>query len=353
MGIKIINPILDGRWDSFIEAHPASTIFHHSVWAKVLRERYAGEPAYYVEENGKGEIIAGIPFFHIESSLTGNRLVCLPCSEYCYPLGYSSDSISRLLDAAKKKILNGEVSFLEIRGWTGPVTPGEMGLHENSRCLGHVTNLSDNTEGLRAKLESGNHHLKRNLKRAETSKLSIREAQGENDLREFHKLTVETRRRLCLLPWPYHYLEAIYRHVVLPGYGFLILAELDGKAVAGSMYLAFKDLVLLKFNASRKEYTEYRPNYLVTWKAIELSCKKGYRFFDFGITDSDNSGLLSFKRQWATHERPVPYYYYPAVRGTNSLSHNSLKYRTYRAFNRRAPRFVLSAAAKLMYRHLG
>jgi CelD/BcsL family acetyltransferase involved in cellulose biosynthesis len=352
MGIKIINPILDKRWDSFIEAHPAGTIFHHSVWAKVLRERYACEPSYFIEEDDMGKILAGIPFFRVESLLTGKRLVCLPCSEYCYPLGYSPESVSRLMDAAEKEVLSKKVSFLEVRGWIETMAPGEAGLCETPQYFRHVTNLSNEPEKLRLKLESEK-HLKRNLKRAETSRLNIREAQDEKDLREFHKLTIETRRRLCLLPWPYQFIEAIYRHVVLGGYGFLILAELDGRVVAGSMYFAFKDIVLLKFNASRKEYTEYRPNYLVTWKAMERSCKAGYRFFDFGITDSDNVGLLSFKRQWATKETPLHYYYYPAIQGVISLRQNSLAYRTYRAFNKLSPSAISGAAARVMYRHLG
>jgi lipid II:glycine glycyltransferase (peptidoglycan interpeptide bridge formation enzyme) len=351
MDVSIINPILDERWDNFVNEQPDSTIFHHSAWAKVLRDRYGGEPVYFIEENNKRQIAAGIPFFCTRSLPIGKRLVSLPCSEYCYPLG-PSDSISRLLDVAKEEVLSKKVSFVEIRGWTGPAAD-DVGFYPNSKYLSHVTILYDDVKTLRASLEKENYHLKRNLKRAETSKVSVREGKGEIDLREFHKLNVETRRRLNLLPWPYPYLESIYRHMILPGHGFLLLAELDGQIIAGSMYFVFKDTVLLKFNASRKEFTEYRPNYLITWKAMERSCIEGRKFFDFGITDSNNAGLLSFKRQWAARETAVAYYYYPAVRGANSLPRNGLIYKTYLAFNRMTPQVVLNTAARVLYRHLG
>jgi CelD/BcsL family acetyltransferase involved in cellulose biosynthesis len=352
MAISIIDPITDSRWDKFVEKHPLSTIFHHSVWARVLRERYSTEPAYYVEETDNGEIAAGIPFFRVRNLPTGNRLVCLPCSEYCYPLTYSPERVARLMDAAAQEVREGRVSFLELRGWEGPPA-ADLGLRGICSRTRHVTSLPDNPQDLRAKLEKSSSHLSRNLKRSLNSGLVIRRSENEDDLVAFHRLTVVTRRRLRLLPWPYRYLESVYRNVVLSGYGFLVLAELDGRVVAGSMYFKFKDSVLLKFNASLKEFSQYRPNYLVTWSAMERSCLEKYRSFDFGITDAENSGLLSFKRQWAAQETPMPYYYYPSVQGTARLTQDSLLRRTHMAFNGLAPQVVLNATASAFYRYLG
>jgi CelD/BcsL family acetyltransferase involved in cellulose biosynthesis len=119
------------------------------------------------------------------------------------------------------------------------------------------------------------------------------------------------------------------------------------------MFFKFKDRVLLKFNASLKNFSEYRPNYLLTWSAMERSCKEKCMSFDFGITDADNLGLLSFKRQWAAQETPLPYYYYPSFQGTARFTQDSLARKAHLTFNRVAPQIVLNAAADVFHRYLG
>ena len=81
MEVKIVDPTSDGRWDAFITRQKYSTVFHSSNWAWVLKESYGYVPRYYVLENEAGDIKAAIPFFLIQSRLTGKRLVCLPFSD--------------------------------------------------------------------------------------------------------------------------------------------------------------------------------------------------------------------------------------------------------------------------------
>ncbi len=351
--MRTIDPIADKRWDDFVMKHPQGTIFHHSAWARVLVDRYKCSPTYYVVEDEHGEIAAGIPFIRIQSRLAGRRLACLPCSEYCYPLAYSPEAVVQLLATAKDEVDCGHTSFLEIRGWKDAITPGELELVESPLYLRHVTALNDDLERLRAGLEK-NHHLKRNLKKAEESGVTIREADSEDDLRQFYRLSVTTRRRLNMLPWPYPFIKSIYRHVVAPGHGFLLLAELDGKAIAGSLYLCFKDSVLLKINASDKDYSQYRANYLITWRAMERACRGGYKRFDFGISDPDNSGLIAFKRQWGSDEMPLPYYYYSVAGHSRLMPKVNPAYRpVYTAANKLMPGFAAKLAAAILYRHMG
>lgn len=352
--VTTISPISDKRWDDFVIKHPASTIFHHSVWARVLRDRYQYEPMYYVVEDDRSNITAAAPIFPIRTRLIGNKLLCLPCSEYCYPLANSSESLVPLMTVLKAEVDSSKASFIEFRGWNGLATPDELGLTEYPRYLRHVTVLDEDTEKLRAELDRQHYHLKRNLKKAEKSGISIREADTEDDLRCFHRLSVQTRRRIHRLPWPYDFFKSIYKHVVAPGHGFLLLAELDGKTIAGSLYFCFKDTVLLKINASNKDYSQYRGNYLVTWKAMERACWEGYRYFDFGISDPDNTGLIAFKKQWGSEEMELSYYYYPITRRFKLLQEGNPNYmRAYIAVNRFLPGFVAKLASNTFYRYLG
>jgi hypothetical protein len=104
MNIKIINPAIDTRWDDFVNRQNQSTIFHTSAWAKVIQESYGYIPYYYVIEDDTKQLKAAIPFHFINSWLTGKRMICLPFSDYCYPIGDESADITLLLNAAKKEV---------------------------------------------------------------------------------------------------------------------------------------------------------------------------------------------------------------------------------------------------------
>jgi len=353
MKVVTIDPIVDTRWDDFVNAHPDSTIFHHSAWCHVLHERYDCSPTCYVLEDEHGEIVAGVPFVRIESRLTGNRLTCLPSSEYCYPLTYSQKATNSLVTVAKEYVHNGRATYLEFRGWQDLAMPNEQGLTKHDYFLRHVLVLDDNLAVLRDRLNN-NRRLRRNLRKADGSGLTVREARCEDDLKSFYRLTILTRRRLHLLPWPYRYLQSIYKNIVTQGFGFLLLAEINGRAIAGSLYLSFKDTTLLKINASDKDYARYMGNYLVTWKAIERTSQEGRKYFDFGITGSDSFGLIAFKRQWGTNEVELPYYYYSFGNSIESVPQTSPRYRqAYIVFNKLMPDFILTLAANILYRHMG
>ncbi len=352
--IITIDPINDNRWDEFINAHPDRTIFHSSAWAKVLRDRYRCRPTYQAIESEHGKLLAVAPFFTLHSPLSGRKLSCLPCSEYCFPLATAGGDVTELVEAAKEEVRSGNVSYIEIKGWKGSASPGELGLKEYSYYLNHTTDLGHDPEVLRAGFGGKEgYHLRRNLKQAEESGVRVREAQNEDDLRKFHRLTVVTRRRLNLLPEPYHFFRSIYEHIIIPGHGFLLLAEWGNKVIAGSMYFRFGNTVMLKFNASDMRYSQIRPNYLLTWKAMERACQEGYLYFDFGRSHPENQGLVRFKRQWGSQEIVLSYYYYPAMHRMSSLPRTSLTYRTYTTVNKWMPGFAAKLAGQILYRHLG
>jgi hypothetical protein len=350
--IKTINPLADNRWDDFVIRHPKSTIFHHSVWFKVLHDRYQRDVLCYVLETGNGEIYAGIPLIDIPSNITGKRLDCLPCSEYCYPLVYSSKDLIQLLEAVKEKIDIKPEYFFEIKGWEELISPEESGFAESSQYLQHISVLKDNPAGRRAEFDK-NYHLKRNLEKAERSKITIRDADGDDDLKRFSQLSVITRRRLNLLPWPSQFIKSIHRHVIAAGYGFLLLAEFDGRVVAGSLYLCFKDRAILKINASDKLHAKLRANYLITIKAMERAFHGGYKHFDFGITHLNNSGLIAFKRQWGSNESQINYYTYFGDKSRMNPREKPSYRKVYNLINKIAPTFMVKIASNILYRHLG
>lgn len=348
--VTTIDPIIDKRWDVFITDHPDSTIFHHSAWARVLTDNYRCRPAYYVLENEHKEILAVAPFMWIKSPITGKRLICLPQGEFCFPLAYREEDLRELISRVREDVDGESHAYLEIRGWGSIGTPQQFGLKERPYFLSHIVTLDSDPQKVRSRLDKNGRY---NLRRAEKSPFTVHLGQGEVDLKGFHRLNTKTRRRLHLLPQPYRFFQSIYQHVVIPGYGYLLIAELNGKAVAAHLNFRFGSTVSQEFNAQDEKYLQYRPNYILVWKTMEQACRESYRYYNFGRTQPENQSLANFKKHWGSEEKVFPYYYFPQPGGVSVASQRSLKYRAYTAFNKCFPGFMLNIAGDFMLRHMG
>jgi hypothetical protein len=348
MKVSIINPLKDPRWDKFINSQTESTIFHTSVWARVIQDTYKYTPYYYVLEEETGELKAGIPLFLISSVISGKRLVCLPFSDYCFPLGEES-AIAVLLDSAKNEVNAGTASYMELRGWQNGKSPTQPDLKTRDYYLLYMIDLEQGIESLR---NSFHHSIKRGIHQAEQRGVTVRITRAEEDMEHFYKLNLATRKKLGVLPQPKAFFTALYRHVISENMGFLVLAESEGKVIAGILFLTYNDTIYYKFNASDESQLQKRPNHLAMWEALKNTDTAKYKHFDFGRCSPEEEGLRTFKARWGAKEIKLPYYFYPEIKGFTTVSENSLRYKTMRFFSRIMPKFMFKAAGSLLYKHL-
>ena len=349
MKISIVDPTVDNRWDDFVASKKNSTIFHTAAWAKTIREAYGYSPRYYILEDSAGHLSAAIPIYHINSALTGNRLVCLPFSDACCPLG-SGTEINLLINQVKKEIESGKASYLEIRGWPDGLPASQFGLESRDYHLLYVIELATDAGSLNEKFHDS---VRRGIRQAEKRGVSVRMTQDESDLNLFYKLHIITRKKLGVLPQPQAFFKALYRHVISQNLGFTGLAESEGKVIAGVVFLHYKDTLYYKFNASDENYLQKRPNHLVTWEGIKYALAHNYRYFDLGRCSPEEEGLRIYKTRWGAKELNLPYYYFPGVKGITAVSENSARYRMMRLFSHLAPQFAFEAAGSLLYKHFG
>jgi hypothetical protein len=87
------------------------------------------------------------------------------------------------------------------------------------------------------------------------------------------------------------------------------------------------------------------------WKTIEEVKQSGAHTLDFGRSDLDNAGLIAFKERWGARPSPLTYFRYSPT----PQSKRTKKYGT-RLVNHafaRMPDAMLTAAGRLLYRHIG
>lgn len=85
------------------------------------------------------------------------------------------------------------------------------------------------------------------------------------------------------------------------GESMLCLAMLDGKAIAGSMFMFSDDYAHYHLSARDREYSRYAANNLILWYAIQKAKERGCKWFHFGggTTGNDDDSLLKFKKEFS------------------------------------------------------
>jgi lipid II:glycine glycyltransferase (peptidoglycan interpeptide bridge formation enzyme) len=193
-------------------------------------------------------------------------------------------------------------------------------------------------------------HVRKNLRAGERAGLVVRRGEAARDLTEtFFRLQLETRRRLGVPIQPRRWYRLLWRHIVEPGLGFVLLAHRGATPVAGGVFLASNGTLTAKYSASLATAWNVRPNNAVFWEAIRWGCLNGYRTFDFGRTDFAAEGLRRFKRSWGAVEQPLTETFFGSLPGeaqlpapVAALAHGAL---------RRAPLMANRALGELFYRY--
>jgi CelD/BcsL family acetyltransferase involved in cellulose biosynthesis len=218
--------------------------------------------------------------------------VSLPFTDSCAPLG-DAVRLSSALSASSR------AHRIEVRA---PL-PGAAG---EAVALGHVLALGAGEDAVARGFHKS--QVQRNIRRAEREGVVVRTATSEAELTEsFYALHVRTRRRLGAPVQRRRFFSLLWRRVLEPGGGYVLLAHHGGRPVAGAVFLTAGDTVVYKYGASDERAWSVRPNHLLFGEAIRRACAEGRTRFDFGRTDADDTGLADFKRGWGATEQPLVY----------------------------------------------
>ena len=291
----------DGRWLEFVLGHPEALPFHHPSWARVLSESYGYRSFVLAVTDEEGRINAGMPVMEILKRFRSPRWVSLPFTDGCPPLATDQVTTDRLVALADRAREHANVARLEVHA----DLPGED-VHRRARGVAHVLSLSPDPKLTFERFSRP--QVLRNVRKAERVGLTLRRAETAEDLTEsFYRLHLRTRRRLGVPVQPRRFFDLLWRLVIAPREGFVLLAYRGKLPIAGAVFLTSGRTVVYKYGASEPSFWPLRPNNLIFWDAIRWSCENGFVAFDFGRSDFDNQGLRDFKSGWGAVEKPLIY----------------------------------------------
>jgi len=354
--IVVINPITDQRWDKFVIEHRNGTIFHHSLWLRLIADSFNHTPYYFAIEDRSGKISAGLPFFFVNSPFTGRRLVSIPFAEHCDPLLEDERHLDILVRAILKKAKRLKTNRIEFRIKNNKDYFLNDGTYESDNFIHHRLELdclnyeqpSVALEALMNRFHKG--QVIRNIKKALNSRIKIIPVAKADELKALFNLLAVTRKRHGLPPHPYKLFENMLRVSVPHNMIEMSIATEQAKPIAGIILARFKDTMYFLYGGSDYRYLKSRPNHLLLWRGIEKACRENLRFFDFGRTSVDNTGLRNFKKRWGTDETIIHYFNKnknPLLVNRNSSNRNFIK-----NLVKRCPTFFLKIGAKMIYKHI-
>ena len=338
-----IDPTTIDFWDNELAKWDDANVFHESCWAHVLKSTY-GYRCFYTMSD-QGDLM--IPMIEVDSRITGRRGISVPFSDFCQPLVQNIQQMKAYFNGIQKIAIEKKWKYIE---WRGDINFFKsMPAFNVYYC--HELEIDKEPSDILRSFRKG---TKSAIKKAERDGLvSIDISTSLEALKDYYFLHCLTRKRLGVPPQPFKFFLKIYEFIISKGKGVIISANCNNKNVASGIFLHHNKHVIYKFGASRPGFHKLRPTNLLLWHAILFYSNKNCKYFNFGRTDINNKGLLTFKRGWGTNETLLKYYRYDLNKKEfeQKSKESSGKFNFSKVF-KRLPMPVLKLIGALFYKHI-
>jgi hypothetical protein len=329
------------EWDAHVRLFSDAGFFHASPWMQVLQTSYGFRPVGLLFRRGT-VVIGMIPFVEVSSRFTGRRGVSLPFSDECPPLALKGKSGS-LLFPLIEFLRTQRWDFFEIRGSNDHLRAEVPSVS----FYGHTVKFPENEEGLWKSFQG---RARTAVRKSQALGVVVESGASLESLRQFHRLYCLTRQRHGLPPQPFSFFEAIHRHVLANGHGYVTLARAGGQCVAGAVFFHSGGRAIYKYAAHDTRFQSFCANNLVVWAGLQRARQIGCTSMDLGRTSMSNEGLRQFKQGWGSTEYRMDYAKYD-LRLQQFVKEKDMAAGWYNWAFRRAPRWLSAAVGKVLYKH--
>ena len=158
--------------------------------------------------------------------------------------------------------------------------------------------IKDKTED---EILAGFHQKTRYNIRLATKKGVVVKEGAREDLKDFHKIMVETGSRDGFIIRPLEYFEKMYDELA-PKHMKLLMAYYEDKPISGIIPIMYGNKTWYLYGASSNSHRNLMPNYLLQWEMIKQAIANKHDMYDFrgvsGVVDESHPqyGLYRFKK---------------------------------------------------------
>jgi hypothetical protein len=341
-----LDPLRDPRWAAFIQNHQRASVFHTPGWLEALRRTYCYEPMVFTTSAPDCHLTNGIVFCKVDSWLTGKRLVSLPFSDHCEPLLHDVEDGPLFTEWLQTEYVRRGYKFIELRPLLAKQDQNS-GFQASQSYWFHELDIRASLEQIFHKLHKDS--IQRRIRRAEREALSYESGRSNKLVDDFFRLMLMTRKRHQLPPQPRSWFTNL---VACMGPALTIrLARREGVPIAAMLSLSHRSSVIYKYGCSDERFHNLGAIPFLFWKLIEESKTLKAETIDFGRSDLNNEGLVTFKERFGTSKRMLTYYRYPSTANMTLATERGPQ--AIRHLFSILPDAVVSTAGRVLYRHIG
>ncbi len=347
-----VHPLEDPRWDRLVQWHPRASVFHSPAWLKALSQTYGYSPVAYTTSAPGTDLRTGLLFCSVESWLTGRRLVSLPFSDHCEPLVDSESDLQLLATAALQEARKEKCKYVGLR----PLRHVDIVTSCPRTTVAytfHQLDLSPDLTTLFSNLHKSS--TQRKIRRAEREGLMYQEGSTLPLFESFYRLFQMTRGRHNLPSQPREWFINLMS-CCGDTLKIRVARKKDGQAVAAMITLRFNDTLVYKYGCSDSRFNNLGSMHLLFWRSIMEAKNAGLRSLDFGRTNADQQGLITFKNRWGAKQSTLTYSRY-AVSGEPThwfdLPSSGWRSRTAKQLLALLPLSALNSLGDFLYKHVG
>ena len=346
MNFHFINPLADPRWDALAGRHPRACAFHQRGWLQALARTYGYEPLALTSASEGEALQDGMVFCRVASWITGTRLVSLPFTDHCHPLLSQAGEAAEFMNWLGAESGRRGWKYVELRPLSTLSCPAS-GWRAGQTYAFHQLDLAPGLEQIFRGLHKNS--IQRKVQRAEREGLVYDSGRSAQMVDEFYRLVLMTRRRQLLLPQPRRWFQNLAESMG-ESLQIRLARKTDGAAIAAILTLRHGATAIYKYGCSDEKFHNLGGMPFLFWRLIEESKAAGAAQIDFGRSDLDNPGLITFKDRLGAKRSALTYQRYPARAADAAARWNS---QTLRRFISILPDAVLCSSANLLYKHVG
>ncbi|MHC5110188.1 MAG: FemAB family XrtA/PEP-CTERM system-associated protein [Planctomycetota bacterium] len=287
------------EWDEYVENHPEGTVFHTQAWRDAVMKTFGHKPVYLSAQRS-GKLQGVLPMFVVDSRFLGRVLVSVPYGVGGGILADDQDSAAALFDAAKRAAADRRCKGIDFRSRKAVIPD----LPSRKEYVGFKRELPERVDEVLISLPRKARAAVRNARKKH--KLSI--AYGDKFLPTIWQMYARSMRRLGSLNYPYQFFQQLIN--ATPGGHWISVVRWKGTPVAGLITLLYGDTVMPYFIGTTKRARACNAANFIYLCTMERAATRGYTYFDFGRTRSDNVGSFDFKRFQGFEPEPLEYQYY-------------------------------------------
>ena len=290
----------DKEWDEFASRY-TDLIFYQSVWSEVLRKGLGGQPLYfYLKE--RGEIVAGLPGVLLNFKILKILYASIPYGNF---IGERSHFLI-FMELLEKEFQRRGID--QVRIAESPFSEAYQ-LHSFRSITAKCTLLDLRGVGREGIWESYKKYIRRDIRKAQRSGVTIRVGASKEDIGTFYRLYLASmKRNRAAAKYPLQWFDAVYKEMVGRHLGVFLFAELNRVAIAGVVLIHSPISTHYFHNGSKYEFLKFCPNELLIHSALEGAIEKGNSFFDFMGSDPNDLSLIRFKEKWGSQSMDLHTY---------------------------------------------